>query len=121
MTETPSATSRSLPSEIANRVIAESHARLDAANVPSALGGWCTDPTCQTRLGHRIKLLVADRDALRVLLRLAVQQMCLSIQLLDQTYDPEIVSTIHTTLAAQGLDTQELLAQAARLLEDAAQ
>lgn len=51
--------------EIAERVIAEAHARLDSATVPSCHGACCTDPTCNTRLGHRIKLLVAERDALR--------------------------------------------------------
>lgn len=55
--------------DIAERVIAEAHARLDAAKVPSCHGACCTDPTCHTRLGHRIKLLVAERDALRMVVR----------------------------------------------------
>lgn len=61
--------------DVNERVIAESHARLDAARVPSCHGACCTDPTCNTRLGHRIKLLAAERDMLRASLREVVQAM----------------------------------------------
>jgi hypothetical protein len=49
-------------------VIREAHERLDRAGVPKAEGHVCDDPTCETKLGHRIKLLIAERDELRKLL-----------------------------------------------------
>lgn len=49
-------------------VLQEAHARLDRAGVPKADGHRCDDPKCETKLGHRIKILLAERDELRRLL-----------------------------------------------------
>ena len=49
-------------------VLQEAHARLDRAGVPKADGHVCDDPTCETKLGHRLKVLIAERDELRALL-----------------------------------------------------
>ncbi len=51
--------------EHAQQVIAATHARLDAAGVPSADGVTCDDPTCHSKLEHRITVLIAERNRLR--------------------------------------------------------
>ena len=51
--------------EHAQQVIAAAHDRLDAAGVPSADGVICDDPTCHSKLEHRITVLIAERDRLR--------------------------------------------------------
>lgn len=61
--------------ERTQRAIAEAHARLDAAGVPSADGVTCDDPNCNSKLGHRITVLVAEREGLRQSLCEVVQAM----------------------------------------------
>lgn len=46
-------------------VIQEVHDRLDRAGVPIVDGLACNDATCNSKLGHRVKLLIAERDHLR--------------------------------------------------------
>lgn len=46
----------------------EAHGRLDAAEVVTVHRFPCADPTCQTRIGHRVKILIAERDQLLSLL-----------------------------------------------------
>ena len=46
-------------------VLSEAHGRLNAAGVPDAGHVVCNDPGCQTQVGHRLKLLIAERDSLR--------------------------------------------------------
>jgi hypothetical protein len=55
--------------------VTEAHARLDAAGVPSADGVTCDDPNCNSKLGHRITVLLAERDGLRQSLCEVVQAM----------------------------------------------
>ncbi len=43
--------------------VTEAHRRLDAAGVPTAQGAACGDPTCQTKLGHRVKVLIERIEA----------------------------------------------------------
>lgn len=48
----------------ATRALAEAHKRLDNAGIPPAQYTVCDDPTCQSLVGHRVSVLVAERDAL---------------------------------------------------------
>lgn len=45
--------------------VEDAHKALDAAGVPSAEGARCDDPECQTKLGHRVRAVIAERDRLR--------------------------------------------------------
>jgi hypothetical protein len=40
-------------------LIAEAHKMLDAAKVPTATGAPCDDPKCQSKLLHRLHVLLA--------------------------------------------------------------
>lgn len=51
--------------------VEESHRRLDDAGVPKA--GACEDDNCETKLGHRVRDLVRERDRLRAALASADQ------------------------------------------------
>ena len=50
------------------KLVDEAHKLLDGAGVPEASGVACDDPECQTRLGHRLRTLIYERDTLRNLL-----------------------------------------------------
>lgn len=43
--------------------VKEAHKRLDDAGVPKAAGLACDAVDCNTALGHRVKLLIQERDA----------------------------------------------------------
>lgn len=50
----------------AQAVIQEVHDRLDLAGVPRVEGRMCNDTTCNSKLGHRVKLLIAEREQWKV-------------------------------------------------------
>lgn len=47
------------------QVLTEVHQRLNDAGVPSAQGAICDDPACRSNLGHRVKVLIEERDQLK--------------------------------------------------------
>jgi hypothetical protein len=84
--------------------VAEAHRRLDEAGIPKAEHAPCSDPACETLLGHRVKLLIERYSAVAVDLSNQIRETLASLRLVADPKASEARPIVHEPIRTEAGD-----------------